>query len=153
MTTRRRTPARTIVSRRGQRWLAMMLLAICALATAAIRAQVGAPMTGGSDAPPNFDIRTYKEDPRTADDTAAAAFLAQLPPPGATARALAASRVAALARLTGALPNVAVDVNSALRIPEVVSARPGGGFLTRATLRPTASRRATRRASSSWPIT
>ena len=133
MKTRRRKPASPVARRTPNRhWRsAAVLLAVAAFATVAIRAQVGTQAPGGDERSKNFDIRTYKDDPQTADNAAAAEFVASVSQPAASAtRALVVSRSAGVARLEAAFGDVAVDLHAALGTAEIVSIKPGGAFLT-----------------------
>lgn len=132
MKTRRRTPASPVARRTSNRWLsAAVLLAVAAFATVAIRAQVGTQVAGGDEANPNFDIRTFKEDPRLADNAAATEFVARVSEPAVgAARALAVSRAAGVARLKGAFGDVTVDAHPSLGTAEIISVKPGGAFFT-----------------------
>ena len=78
---------------------------------------------------PNFDIRTYKEDPFWQDKADAAEYLVKHGVPAARQQDLAVDRVSGLARLELAHPGVAVDRNPALGTTELVTA-PGPTFLT-----------------------
>ncbi|MCC6990712.1 MAG: hypothetical protein IT181_17020, partial [Acidobacteria bacterium] len=131
MTTRRRRPAASVtVRQRNFRWLLMSAIAIATLATAATRAQVGAPVPGRDEAHPNFDIRAYKDYPRPAEVAAAGDYLAKFTAPQRGAR-LTAARLGAAARLSAAVPGVRIEGHPTLQTTEVVSAAPGGVFLSR----------------------
>ena len=131
--TRRRKPKSTLaVPTRGWRGLFVLVTAVAVLATGAIGAQVVPSAQASGDAPPNFDIRTYKNDPRLADDAAAAAFLSRVEPSAVRMPSTqVASRVAGLARLRAALGDVTVESQATLGTAETVSMNAAGPFLTR----------------------
>jgi len=108
----------------------MCALAAATLATVATRAQVSAPAPGGDDAHPNFDIRAYKDYPRVAEIPAAADYVTKFAAPQRAAR-FTAARLGAGARLSVAVPGVRIEDHPSLHTTEVVSAAPGGAFLTR----------------------
>ena len=82
---------------------------------------------------PNFDIRTFKVDPRWEGDEAAAAFMSRMSPAASLRSDLAAARIAGVAELEKAYKGLAIEDNAALGGTEVVSVEPGSGFLTPAT--------------------
>jgi len=82
---------------------------------------------------PNFDIRTFKVDPRWEGNEAAAAFMSRMSPAASLRSDLAASRIAGVAELEKAYKGLTIEDNAALGGTEVVSVEPGSGFLTPAT--------------------
>ncbi len=82
------------------------------------------------EAHPNFDIRTFKGDPRFANDTASAAYLARTQASSGVRAALAADRFAGQAALQRAFAGIVFEDNPALGTMEIVSAAQGKGFLT-----------------------
>lgn len=112
---------------------ALVLLAAVAM-TAATFAQPGdrspAMIADVVDPNPNFDIRTYKLDPRWDGKEDAAAFMARVVPPASLRSDLAADRIAGIVQLEKAYPGIVVEPHAALGTTEIVSAAPGTGFLT-----------------------
>ena len=82
------------------------------------------------EAHPNFDIRTFKGDPRFANDTASAAYLARTQASSGVRAALAADRFAGQAALQRAFAGIVFEDSPALGTMEIVSAAQGKGFLT-----------------------
>jgi subtilisin-like proprotein convertase family protein len=112
--------------RRFRLGLAAFALTIATL-TAGTGAQPAQSPTG-SEGYPNFDIRVDKE-------SASAPQLGYLERVSTPTAAFAADRVAqarenGIARLKGADGAIAVEQHPSLGVPEVVSAMPGGGFLS-----------------------
>ena len=83
------------------------------------------------DAHPNFDVRLFKQDPRLAENEAAAEFMTSVAPAPALAADLAADRGSpawpSSRRPTRASPSRTAPALGGI---EVVSTAPGAGFLT-----------------------
>jgi subtilisin-like proprotein convertase family protein len=92
------------------------------------------PFLGGEPAVsnPNFDIRTYKEDPAWEDKADAVDYLAKVRAPAARAGELAVARVTGVALLEAAYRGIRVEANPATRGTELVSAMPGTPLLSAA---------------------
>ncbi len=119
---RLRSPRPRSSVRLGLRIIAMAAIAAAALLTARPGAQLAR-----TAAPENFDIRQSK-------DAVAADYIRKYAVAPAGLAAFSVSRSAGVARLQAAVPGV--DVEESPEIPtttEIVSARPGAGFLTAAT--------------------
>jgi len=112
---------------------ALVLVAAVAM-TAATFAQPGdrSPLLIADivDSNPNFDIRTFKQDPRFADNEAAAQYATRFAPAPGVSADLSADRIAGVAELEAAFKGVDIEENAALGTTEIVSAAPGTGFLT-----------------------
>ncbi len=104
--------------------------AVLAVAAPSGRTQSQAPAaTSPTDPYPNFDIRTYKDDPGLANSDALAAYMdAVAKPAPSAADALAGSRNALVALRTE-LPGIRVEAHG-LGGAAIVSAMPGTAFLT-----------------------
>jgi len=107
----------------------MAVLAAVVLPSGQIR-----PLTPSAASPadpyPNFDIRTYKDDPALAGSDALAAYMAATAPAAVAADALAGSRNG-LAALRAELPGVRVE-EGLVGGASIVSAMPGTPFLSEA---------------------
>ena len=107
-----------------------LLAAVVIIATVTGRTQPQVPaVTSPSDPYPNFDIRTYKDDPRLASDNGLASYMAAVATPSASAADALAGGRSAVATLRTAFPGIQVQTNL-LGGADVVSAMPGTPFLT-----------------------
>ena len=111
----------------------LLLSCVVAIVAAALPHGQGQPVAPSATSPtdpyPNFDIRTYKDDPGLAGSNAIAAYMTIAAPPSAAAADALASGRNGLAALRNELPGVRVDVDL-LGGAAVVSAMPGTPFLS-----------------------
>ncbi|MEZ5286851.1 MAG: M36 family metallopeptidase [Vicinamibacterales bacterium] len=134
MSDQRRHPNPTSHGRVSRHWTrSVLVLSLVVAATAATFSQSG-PVALGPDGlmepNPNFDIRSFKADPRWENDQAAAAYVARFQPAPAQALELAVNRVSGVARLEAAFKGIAVENSPTLGTTEIVSAMPGTDWLT-----------------------
>ena len=107
---------------------ALAALAAVALPHGQIRPQAPSATTP-SDPYPNFDIRSYKDDPALANSDALAAYMALAAPPSTAAADTLADSRNGLAALRNELPGARVEAH-VLGGAAVVSAMPGTPFLS-----------------------
>jgi len=110
------------------------VLALVAAATASALAQsgdrVGIVFGSIAEEHTNFDIRLFKADPRLLENQTITEFMSSHTGPADQAAAMAADRIGGEARLEAAVKGVQIDRHAGLRTAEVVSATPGGAFLS-----------------------
>ncbi len=131
---RKSHPEPTRARRRRTRVVSFVALLAAVVTTMATFAQPGdrsiLAMAEAVEVNPNFDIRTFKVDPRWEGNEAAAAFMVRLAPEAGLRSDLAATRIAGVAELEKAYKGLDIEENAALGGTEVVSMEPGAGFLT-----------------------